>query len=192
MDLEDFKSFSRVLKPSGVGSIPTHSRQIRSGAFPRVALVLFLLAALGGSARAAEGPPQASPFWSSSRSLVFPGWGQLHNGSEKKAIVLFSLQTYLIGRVFAAERRARYYQDRMNDETPGWSREDLQARYDDLRDTRGDLVWWSSLLVLYSVIDAYVDAHLVGFEEQVEQVERVTASLVPTDGGAEAAIAFRF
>jgi len=80
----------------------------------------------------------------------------------------------------------------MNDETPGWSREDLHARYDDLRDTRGDLVWWSSLLVLYSVIDAYVDAHLVGFEEQVEQVERVTASLVPTDGGAEAAIAFRF
>ena len=27
MDLEDFKSFSRVLKPSGVGSIPTRSRQ---------------------------------------------------------------------------------------------------------------------------------------------------------------------
>lgn len=27
MDLEDFKSFCRVLKPSGVGSIPTHSRQ---------------------------------------------------------------------------------------------------------------------------------------------------------------------
>ena len=26
MDLEDFKSFCRVLKPSGVGSIPTHSR----------------------------------------------------------------------------------------------------------------------------------------------------------------------
>lgn len=30
MDLEDFKSFCRVLKPSGVGSIPTHSRQIFS------------------------------------------------------------------------------------------------------------------------------------------------------------------
>jgi hypothetical protein len=27
VDLEDFKSFCRVLKPSGVGSIPTHSRQ---------------------------------------------------------------------------------------------------------------------------------------------------------------------
>lgn len=30
VDLKDFKSFRRMLKPSGVGSIPTHSRHFIS------------------------------------------------------------------------------------------------------------------------------------------------------------------
>ncbi|MFH1680457.1 MAG: DUF5683 domain-containing protein [Candidatus Eisenbacteria bacterium] len=154
--------------------------------------LLFLLPE-GTAAAGARGPrAEASPFWASARSLVFPAWGQLHNGSQKKAVVLFSLQTYLLGRVFVVERRARYYGDRMNDADPAWRAEDLERRYEDLRDTRRDLVWWSSILALYSVIDAYVDAHMVGFDSDVEGVERVTAGIVPTGDGAAVALRYSF
>jgi hypothetical protein len=156
-------------------------------------LVLSLL--LAPPVEGAERPSvrrEASPFWASARSLAFPAWGQLHNGSEKKAVVLFALQTYLLGRVFTVDRRAGFYRERMNDAPPAWDAADLERRYEDLRDTRRDLVWWSSLLALYSVIDAYVDAHMVGFTDDVREVERATAGLVPLEGGAALAVRVEF
>jgi hypothetical protein len=154
------------------------------------------LALAAGAAPAAPPVPEApraSPFWASARSLAFPAWGQLHNGSEKKAVVLFSLETYLLGRALRAERRAGYYDDRLSDASSVWERSDLERRRDDLRETRSDLLWWSSLLVLYAVIDAYVDAHLVGFDEGVERVEKVTAFLAPrAGGGAELSVGVRY
>jgi len=145
-------------------------------------------ASFAGADDRPEACPEASPFWSSIRSLAFPGWGQLHNGSEIRAAVLFSMQTYFLSRIYVADRRASYYRDRANDPEPAWDRDELLARYDDLRDTRGDMVWWSAILALYSVIDAYVDAHMVGFDEGVDEVERLTWTVTPREGGAAVGI----
>jgi len=136
--------------------------------------------------------PKVSPFWSSVRSLAFPGWGQLHNGSRVKAVVLFGFQSYLWGRVFITERRSGFYLSLADREDPPWDREVLIDRADDLRDRRGDLVWWGAIFTLYSVIDAYVDAHMVGFEEDVEEVERVTFTAEPRDGGCAIALRASF
>ena len=146
-------------------------------------LVALSLIVAGETLAGGATPRTVTPLWSSIRSLVCPGLGQLHNGSEKKAIVLFSLQSYLVGRVFATERRARYYRDRMSDPEPMWEMANLQTRYDDLRGTRGDMIWWASILTLYAVIDAYVDAHMVGFDEDVEAVERITVGMTGLPGG---------
>ena len=157
-------------------------------------LCLFLCGPLVSSARAQEpGSPPVSPFWASVRSLVFPGWGQLSNGSERKAVVVFSLQTYFLSRVFVTERRARYYRDRADDPEPAWDPEYLEERYKDLRDRRADMLFWTAITLLYSVIDAYVDAHMVGFEEDVSAVERVTWTVTPGDaGGASVALRATF
>ena len=121
MNLEDFKSFRRVLKPSEVGSIPTHSRHLlgrpgrgdrNPGARRRMGgrtLGWLMLLALAGApaARAQEedavaAPPTGPatvppgtprPFTRALRSAVFPAWGQLSNGKSKKAAVLLAAQT---------------------------------------------------------------------------------------------------
>ena len=135
--------------------------------------------------------PGAAPYGSAMRSLVFPGWGQLHNGSKKKAIALFSFETYLLSRAIITERRARYYNDRMGDAEPAWDTAYLEARYRELRDTHNDMVWWSAIVVLYSVLDAFVGAHLIGFDEDIEEVRRLT--LHPETGPeGNAFLALRF
>ncbi len=56
MNLEDFKSFCRALKPSEVGSIPTHSRHLsgsRWGGVRATCLALLSLTLLAGAAGAA-------------------------------------------------------------------------------------------------------------------------------------------
>ncbi|MFH1279877.1 MAG: DUF5683 domain-containing protein [Candidatus Eisenbacteria bacterium] len=147
-------------------------------------------------ARGGETPaPHVSPFGASLRSMAFPGWGQLHNGSEIKAVVIFSLQSYLLSRAFIIERRARWYDEERNDPSSPWGEAFLEERYRDLRDRRADMVWWAAILGLYSVLDAYVDAHMVGFDDDVEAVDRVTWRIAPeprADGGVAVALAARF
>ena len=93
MNLEDFKSFRRVLIPSEVGSIPTHSRQ------NCLAVVLLAIVVVFPSpAEAANGADEAQwagpgPFERAVRSAVFPAWGQLTNGKNKKAAILFSFSS---------------------------------------------------------------------------------------------------
>ncbi|MBN1826737.1 MAG: hypothetical protein JW958_10765 [Candidatus Eisenbacteria bacterium] len=154
----------------------------------------MLLLSVTGAPRAEEQPaedlPGAAPFLNALRSLAFPGWGQLHAGNRWKAVALFAGQTYLLGRVAITERRARWYDDQRSRADSPWSDAYLEERYEDLRQTRRDLVWWSTIAALYSVLDAYVDAHLVGFDEAVDEVDRVTWTVGPAPGGG-ARIALR-
>ena len=166
---------------------------------PAVVLALLLCAFLFHAAFPAavwaqerRDAPKVSPFWSSVRSLAFPGWGQLHNGSRVKAVVLFSFQSYLWGRVFITERRSGFYRSLGDSEDPPWDPVVLHQRADDLRDRRGDLVWWGAILTLYSVIDAYVDAQMAGFDEDVEEVNRITFAAEPREGGCALAIRSTF
>lgn len=147
-------------------------------------LLLLLLpsVSLGADTDIAADKAAVSPFWSSARSLVVPGWGQLRNGSEFRGGVVFGLQTYFLLRYRVAERRGRFYDEERSAENPRWDSAYLDERVADSKDTRGDMVWWSVITLLYSVIDAYVDAHMVGFDEQIEEVERVTFSIEPNGG----------
>ncbi len=55
------------------------------------------------------------------------------------------------------------------------------------------MVWWATILTLYAVIDAYVDAHMVGFDEDVEAVKRITVGMTGLPGGgAGLALSARF
>ncbi len=192
MNLEDFKSFRRALKPSEVGSIPTHSRHLRScsAALARhAAIVAFGLVAASPSS-AAEETIVPSPANRAARSALFPAWGQLTNGANVKAAALFALETYLVTGIIHESHRARahrYAADAATDEA-------TSAMYDGLADAhydrRRNLFFWSILAVLYGVIDAYVDAHLTDFDEELEDRRELLGSIDPVENSVE--VGFRF
>ena len=170
MNLEDFKSFRRVLKPSEVGSIPTRSRQLTRG----IVVALMLAVAGAGAAEAQEwdGP---TPFRRAVRSVVFPAWGQLTNGKYTKATLLFSFETYLWTRI-VIETRAAKESDRFaaSEIDPGQA-ERMAA--EDHYKRRRDLFFWLIVTSFYGAIDAYVDAHLGEFEKELEDGRELFAGM---------------
>ncbi len=194
MNLEDFKSFCRVLIPSEVGSIPTHSRHSLAGF-----VVVFVLAA-APVARASEdlSEMRPSPFGRAVRSAVLPGWGQVANGKSTKAMVLLSFQSYLYGRIILETREARE-SDRQADRLRAMDGEDpvvagllLRAENSaqDHYDTRRDLIFWSILGAFYSAIDAYIDAHIGEMDEELEEGRELFGRLDPVEGSVELGVRF--
>lgn len=97
---------------------------------------------------------QKSPSGAALRSLVIPGWGQYYNGQKIKAglalageVGLLSTALYWNSRAGAAQRRG----DQAN-----------QLLYEDWRN---GCYWGLAALIVYSMLDAYVDAQLLDFDE---------------------------
>ncbi len=184
MDFEDFKSFRRALIPSEVGSIPTRSRHLSTGAPARVgpasagsflwrALVAVCLVSV--VPRAAASAPAAvdsaaveypAPHTVLYRSMAFPGWGQLVNGQPWKAALFMALEGGLAASGFVELRRS----DRAFDaSTRALARGDevaaaLYASRHRERILRArERFWWAGFSMLVGMIDAYIDAHLRDF-----------------------------
>ncbi len=85
------------------------------------------------------------------RAIFLPGWGQVYNEKYKKAAFVFGLESFFILRAvdFNQQKQSIYDKD---------EREKLDRR-------RNDEVWRLLVTRLLSVLDAYVDAHLFGFDE---------------------------
>lgn len=198
MNLEDFKSFRRVLIPSEVGSIPTHSRQLH-----RVIVLCALIAVVGAPAGArgagASVPPGTpSPLQRAVRSAVFPAWGQLTNGKSKKAVVLFSVETYLVTRILHESREAHastreadaLREASIDDPSLVPLEEETRANAQDHYDTRRDLIFWTILAGFYGALDAYVDANLGDFGEELKEGRRLFASADPEERTMEIGVRF--
>ncbi len=92
-----------------------------------------------------------SPTGAMLRSLVFPGWGQWYNNKKIKAIVFFCGETALL-------TNAIYLNQQLVNS------EDLATR-EFYINNRNLSVWWLVGVVLFSMGDAFVDAHLADFDE---------------------------
>ena len=122
-------------------------------------------------------------------SAVHPGLGQLLNGAEYKAAIICAVETFLVAGLVVEDRRARnslrlYKQtadDRHYDE------------YSEHFDRRQALVWWAAVAALYGLADAYVDAHLVGFDDSpTPRVESYLGGDGTGGGEFRVALIFRF
>ena len=85
-----------------------------------------------------------SPMGAMVRSMAVPGWGQWYNERPIKGAVIFSTELFFGG--------AMVYE---------------QERTLDHRQRNTYLLWFLGVF-LYNIADAYVDAHLYGFEEDAE------------------------
>jgi hypothetical protein len=181
VDPEDFKSLCRALITSEVGSIPTRSRQSLECAMrawiDRGRRAVALLVALGSLCCAAgarcEPPPagvaaahRPSPKGALLRSAAYPGWGQLANGKPYKACVIMAVEAYFVGVAVSAGRRAADAEELAAGASTAaevTALEEKRARYEDRRNAH---LWWLGAAILYSMLDAYVDASLAGVGEK--------------------------
>lgn len=88
------------------------------------------------------------------RSLVFPGWGQWYNGKKLKSAIIFSAEVGVFTGILVQNRRLS-----------GSSDPAQRAFY---RDDRNKLIWWLGGVIIYSMLDAYVDAYLLNFNVEMD------------------------
>lgn len=105
-------------------------------------------------------PKRPSVWWTTVRSGILPGWGQLANGKPVKAVLLGGIYTGLAVSAVMAE------QDR-KDFKKAYAAGDSTVvdRLNSAVDRRNARMWMMGATVLFSMLDAYVDAHFVGYDE---------------------------
>ncbi len=94
-------------------------------------------------------------------SAVYPGLGQLLNGTEAKAVAVGGIGAFLAARLVLEDRRTRNSYRRYQETGEGRYFDE----YSDHFDRRQTLVWWVVVAAIYGLADAYVDAHLADFDE---------------------------
>lgn len=108
--------------------------------------------------------PLRSPRGAMLRSLIIPGWGQYYNQQKTKAVILAGLQLGCAAGIVIADHRAYQNYDRANEAETETIKQHYREQYDDNLEWKSFFKWWLILLTLYSVGDAYVEAHLSGFD----------------------------
>jgi hypothetical protein len=88
------------------------------------------------------------------RSLVIPGWGQATNHAWVKAALVAGGETALIVSLAQDSQKLQ-------------TLEPTDPQYAEIYDHRQRNAWWLGGLVFLSMVDAYVDAHLRGFDVQL-------------------------
>ena len=94
----------------------------------------------------------SSPKGAMWRSLLFPGWGQFYNERYLKSLIIGGTESAFIYGIYIQEKRRRDAKDK--------GLIDEQRFY--LKD-RKKFTWWLAGTMIYSALDAYVDAQLMDF-----------------------------
>ncbi|MCJ7507898.1 MAG: DUF5683 domain-containing protein [candidate division Zixibacteria bacterium] len=122
--------------------------------------------------------PKKSPFGALVRSVALPGWGQFYNKQPLKGSLIFATETTLLVAVAVEWKRRDEHLKTFNQlplDSPdkSWEFELYQFH----RDNRNLFLWSLAGVVFYSMMDAYVDAHLFNFKQ--DQVKDADLTLVP-------------
>jgi hypothetical protein len=135
-----------------------------------------------------------APRWVMLRSLAVPGWGQLHNGSWLKALALGGGEIALITGILqdngdldglrAAAERARVESDEATYAAA------VQA-YNDRLDRMTSREWLLGGVMVYALMDAYVDAHFRDFKIEFEYDPALPQG-TPGPGGARLTVGWAF
>lgn len=115
-------------------------------------------------------PDPVEALW---RSGVIAGWGQCYNEEYLKGGILFGLEALAVYGIVYYTGAAAY--ERRQVEALDISGDRISSDITALRDYHLDLykgyrvdyethIWLGALVVVYSMLDAYVDAHLADFE----------------------------
>jgi hypothetical protein len=133
----------------------------------------------------ALGKPHRSPMGALLRSVAIPGWGQLYNRKYIKAVLVAGVETFFLVKAVEWWSKTEDQFDLAHSSPP-----EIQAfefnRYLNYRQNRNDYLWAAGITVFISMFDAYVDAHLAGFDVDI------TPGFEPGTDTAELRLRLRF
>lgn len=112
-----------------------------------------------------------TPRWVMLRSLAFPGWGQLHNGSWLKAAVLGGGEVWIVAGLVDDNRRMQQLMAEADLAKAGGDNDGFNAAVDAYNGRLERFVsrqWQLGGLLVYALMDAYVDAHFRDFKVEFE------------------------
>jgi hypothetical protein len=139
-----------------------------------VLLGIFLFVSLSSVQRCANAAPadtlhtkSKSPTGALLRSLVIPGWGQLYNEQYLKAAIAFGIETSLALSASYQNDQVHRYEKKGESDAAKFYRND-----------RNRLIWWLAGFALFSMGDAYVDAHLFNYDIS----PNLSLDITPTTG----------
>lgn len=118
-----------------------------------LAAALILAAEPSPAAEASETGRTPSPTGAAVCSLVLPGWGQLRLGKPVKAVIYSGFAEAFAYGIYKQHQLYRWFDRRGDHQTALFYRND-----------RNRLGWYLAATVILSSMDAFVDAHLAGFE----------------------------
>jgi len=104
--------------------------------------------------------PRRSPMGALLRSVAVPGWGQFYNRKYVKSAIVFGAESFFIVKSIQWWKKTEDQYDLVTQTESG---RDFTT-YLNYRDRRNDYLWLTGLSVFISMFDAYVDAHLSGFD----------------------------
>lgn len=140
--------------------------------------------------RSIDSTAGTSPSMTMLKSVVVPGWGQISNGKYIKAGLIIVVESYFI-------YRAVDYAGLASDWRKKWKAEPDSSylntiyfnQYADYRDTRNSFIWYTLITAFFSMIDAYVDAHLKNFPDDIPTPDNLS---IVVDAGRETRFAVSF
>ena len=126
-----------------------------------------------GSLTAADtvstGPRQKSPLVAVLLSAVIPGGGQIYNQSYWKVPIVWGVQAFFVTQWISNNRQYESLKNQVADSIAkgppyGSDLESLENARNSAHDQRDSYAWYIAGVYLISVVDAYVDAELSGFD----------------------------
>jgi Family of unknown function (DUF5683) len=133
----------------------------------------------------ADNPRQKSPLLAVLFSAV-PGGGQIYNGSYWKVPIIWGVQAYFVSQWITNNKNYKLYQSKYSASITSTNTAG-DATIKNIRNTfldqRDSYAWYIAGTYLLSMLDAYVDAELSGFD--------VSPDLGYTPAGKNLAVSFR-
>jgi len=102
------------------------------------------------TARLLSDQPVKSPMGAVVRSALLPGWGQVYNEQYTKAGIAFGLNAFLVYKIWDFHQQWRQTHDQ------------------GFRDRRNLYTWYFGAVYALTLLDAYVDAYLYGFDKAMK------------------------
>ncbi len=111
-----------------------------------------------------------SPIRAMLYSAVLPGGGQIYNHAYIKAAAVIGLQAFLIANAVNDNDKVNKYQDLMDNS----SQADFlfyKVKRDSYKDDLRSDYWWIGTVLVLSVADAFVDAHLYNYNAEKNRIK---------------------
>jgi hypothetical protein len=150
--------------------------------------MLVIVTMLSGTRGAWAQPPleghTQSPSVAALKSFLLPGLGQAGNDKWIKAGLFFGAYTGLLGWAVSLNQDKMDAVGHYNEASSPADSTFWLSEVDRLDSSRNAKYWFAGATMLLSVIDAYVDAHLRGFDKRID----ATVGYIPEAHGAGLAL----